>query len=83
MEQNQIVSSPVSPVVSFGEWLLTLFLMVIPIVNIVLLFIWAFSTDTNPSKANWAKASLIVMATGIFFYVIIMLVGLVIWRPWS
>ena len=45
--------------VSFGDWMLTMLLLVIPIVNIVMLFVWAFGSNTNPSKSNWAKASLL------------------------
>jgi hypothetical protein len=45
--------------VSVGEWMITILLMAIPIVNIIMLFIWAFSGNINISKANWAKATLI------------------------
>ena len=45
--------------VSVGNWMLTYLLMCIPLVNIVMLFVWAFSGSTPVSKANWAKASLI------------------------
>ncbi len=44
--------------VSFGNWLLTQFLICIPIVNIILLLVWAFGSNTPISKANWAKAKL-------------------------
>ncbi len=62
---------PVSNEVSFGEWFLTLFLVAIPIVGLVLLFVWAFGATTNPSKANWAKASLLWAAIGIVIYLIL------------
>ncbi len=65
---------PVSNEVSFGEWFLTLFLVAIPLVGIVLLFVWAFSATTNPSKANWAKASLLWAAIGIVIYLILFVV---------
>jgi uncharacterized membrane protein YqjE len=45
-----------------GDWMLTLFLTAIPIVGIILLFVWAFGSNTQPSKANWAKAALIWLA---------------------
>ncbi len=45
--------------VSVGNWMLTYLLMCIPLVNIVMLFVWAFSGGTPVSKSNWAKASLI------------------------
>ncbi|UCE23037.1 MAG: hypothetical protein JSV46_03165 [Candidatus Aminicenantes bacterium] len=67
--------------VSFGEWFLTLFLVAIPLVGLVLLFIWAFSATTNPSKANWAKASLVWAAIGIVIYLILFvaILGISFW----
>ena len=52
--------------VSIGDWILTLILTSIPIVNIVMLCIWAFGGDNTPvSKKNWAKATLITAAVSI------------------
>lgn len=51
--------------VTFGNWMLTLFLTFIPVVNIIMLLIWAFSSSTPASKSNWAKAALLWMV--IFF----------------
>jgi len=45
--------------VSLGEWIVTMLLMLIPIVNLVLLVIWGFGGNANESKANWAKATLV------------------------
>lgn len=59
MDQNQ------APVVSFKEWMISILLLALPIVNIVMLFVWAFGGSANPSKANFAKASLIWAAIGI------------------
>ena len=74
MEQPQMQPRPTSNEVSFGEWFLTIFLTAIPLVGIVLLFVWAFSATTNPSKANWAKASLAWAAIGIVLYLLIFVV---------
>lgn len=51
-------------VVSVGDWMITILIMVIPIVNFVMLFVWALSSSTPKSKSNWAKATLIWMAIG-------------------
>jgi heme/copper-type cytochrome/quinol oxidase subunit 2 len=59
--------------VSLGQWMVTILLVAIPIVNIVMLFIWGFSSDTQPSKANWAKASLIWIGIFVVFYILIFL----------
>ena len=59
------------PPVSISDWFLTLFLTAIPLVGLILLFVWAFGSTTNPSKANWAKAALLWAAIGIVIYIII------------
>ena len=46
---------------SVGGWILTYILMCIPLVNIVMLIVWAASASTETSKSNWAKATLILM----------------------
>ena len=79
MEQPQVQPRPSSNEVSFGEWFLTIFLTAIPLVGLVLLFVWAFGSTTNPSKANWAKASLAWAAIGIVIYLIIFVVIMGIW----
>lgn len=53
------------PAVSTGEFVGMAFLMMIPLANIILLFVWAFGSATNPSKKNWAKSQLILMLIGI------------------
>jgi len=60
--------------VTLGDWMITILLSAIPIVNIVMLFVWAFGSSTNPSKANWAKATLIWMVIGIALAIIFVVV---------
>lgn len=67
-ENNQI------PVISVGDWLITLLIRAIPLVNIIMLFIWAFGSGNNPNKANWAKAVLIWLVIGSVITVIILVV---------
>ena len=61
--------------VSVGNWMLTLFLTFIPIVNIIMLLVWAFSSSTPPSKANWAKAALLWVLIGILLGVVMSIIG--------
>jgi hypothetical protein len=49
-----------------GEWFIMMLITAIPVVGIVMLFVWAFSENTNVNKANWAKASLLWLMVGIF-----------------
>jgi heme/copper-type cytochrome/quinol oxidase subunit 2 len=58
------------PVISTGEWVLTYLIAAIPIVGLVMLFVWAFGSETNPNKANWAKAALIWTAIVIGIYIV-------------
>ena len=57
--------------VSLGNWMVTMLIMIIPIVNIVMLFVWAFGGSTETSKSNWAKAQLIWTLIGIVLSTII------------
>ncbi len=47
------------------EWIITFIITYIPIVGIVMLFVWAFGGDTHPSKKTWAQAMLILFAIAI------------------
>ena len=58
-------------IVSVSDWVITKLILLIPIVNIIMLFIWAFNNKTNLNKSNWAKASLIVWTIGFLFYFVI------------
>lgn len=60
--------------VSVGEWMVTILIMILPIINIIMLFVWAFSGNINVSKANWAKATLIWMLIWIIFYIIVLVI---------
>ena len=61
-------------IISTSEWIITKLIMFIPIVNIVMLFIWVFDKKTNINKSNWAKANLIIMIFRFVFYLIIVFV---------
>ena len=49
---------------TLGGWIGTFLLMLIPIVNIVLVFVWAFGNDTNRSKKTYFQAMLIMWLIG-------------------
>lgn len=57
---------------SSGGWLVTLTLLFIPVVNIILLFIWAFFSDSVPEeKKNFSRASIVLMTILIFVMLVI------------
>lgn len=59
---------------SMGEWMISLLVMLIPCANIVMMFVWAFSSKEKKSKSNFFKAYLIFFAIGIVFAIIMMVV---------
>jgi len=63
-------SRDTAPIVSVKEWLLTMLIMIIPVVNIVMMFVFAFG-EGNPSKQNYFKAALIWAAIILAFYLLI------------
>ena len=67
--QNYVTHRNTS-VVSIGDWVITIILMAIPLINLIMLFVWAFGGSSTPeSKANWAKATLIFYLIGIILVV--------------
>lgn len=44
---------------SVGDWMITLLILSIPVVNFIVLIYWAVSSSTGPIKANFAKAALV------------------------
>ena len=70
MENETIQSDPVNDLpqytpISVGEWVITIIIIAIPIVGFIMLFVWGFGSNTQPSKANWAKATLIMIGISI------------------
>lgn len=53
---------------SMGDYLILMLLTMIPLVGMILLFVWAFSSGTNTNKANWAKATLVVVGIVVVLY---------------
>jgi hypothetical protein len=44
---------------TIGNWIGTMFLLAIPLVNIIMLIVWAATGSTHPSKKSFAQAYLI------------------------
>ena len=63
-------------VMSVKDWVKTFLLLCIPLVNIVLLFMWAFGSDVHPTKQNFSKAYLIILGLMIVIYLILFVVVL-------
>ena len=72
--QNQIGHQQ-APVVSVKEWLLTDLILMIPLVNLMMIFVWAFGPNTNPNKANYFKAALILFVIYLVLAVAVVIFG--------
>jgi len=59
---------------TIGEWIITFIITYIPIVGIIMLFVWAFGDGTHPSKKTWALATLIMIAIAIVLSILFFLV---------
>lgn len=59
--------------VSVGDWFVTILLMSVPLIGLIMLFVWAFGGGSAPSKSNWAKAMLIWMLVGMGLGVVFVL----------
>lgn len=59
---------------SVGQWLGTLFLLCIPVVGFILLFIWAFGSNTQIDKKRYAQAQLILAAIGLVLGIIFVVI---------
>lgn len=56
--------------VSIGEWMITLLITALPLIGLIMLFVWAFGDGTNLSKKNWAISMLIWYAIGIVLVIL-------------
>ena len=65
VQSNPVNDSPQYTPISVGEWVITIIIIAIPIVGFIMLFVWGFGSNTQPSKANWAKATLIMIGISI------------------
>lgn len=63
--------------VSMGEWLICMLLMMVPCVNIVMMFVWAFSKTEKKSKSNFFKIQLIVTGIILALYIVLMIIFVV------
>lgn len=56
--------------VTFADWMLSMLIMCIPCVNVVMMFVWAFGSNTKKSKSNYFKAALVWMAIAVVLSIV-------------
>lgn len=49
---------------SLGDYLIMMLIGIIPVVNLIMLFVWAFGSNYNENKKNYARAMLIFALIG-------------------
>ncbi len=57
-------------VLSVGQYIVMFLLLCIPIVNVILLFVWSFGSATPLNKKNFARAALIMGAISVILWII-------------
>ena len=62
------------------NWIPVFLLSAIPVVNIIMLFVWSFSPKTNQSKQSFARLSLIFWAIGIVLCVAVCLLAVFVFQ---
>ena len=69
------MQSPEYRPLTIGDWIITKIILVIPLVNLIMLFVWAFSSDTHPSKKTFCQSTLIIMACFFGLGIVFVIVG--------
>lgn len=69
-QSNRNLEEPMS----VKEWLITDLLLLIPCVNLILVFVWAFSSGEKKSKSNYFKANLIFAGCILAFYLLLVII---------
>ncbi len=62
-------------VLGVGEWMLTILFYIIPVVNIVMMALWAFSSKGNVHRRNLSRALLLWWLIILIAYVVAMTVA--------
>lgn len=69
-QQNYYQKPQDTAPMTVGQYILMMFISAIPLVGFIMLLIWAFGSDTNANKKNYARAVLILSVIGIVFCII-------------
>lgn len=68
---NAQMATQGSEPVSIGDWIITWIVLCIPLVGLIMMFVWGFSSGTKPSKKNFCLAGLIIAAIMIVLYIVL------------
>lgn len=66
--ENKMIFKEYEPI-SISNWVLTIVALGIPFFNIILIFYWALSRHSHPSKKNFARAFILIVSIVIVCYI--------------
>lgn len=46
-------------IMTVGDWMVTLLILSLPLVNSIMILVWAFSSGGNPNRRNYCLATLL------------------------
>ena len=75
------VDRPSERPVSVSDWVVTILVLAIPLVNLILYVYWASSDTTAPSKKNYCRACIVLFLIGLAFSLIGIMVPLLLSLP--
>ena len=75
-ENTQLNDNGLERPMTIGDWILTWILLSIPVVGIIMLFVWALSSNTQKSKQNFARATFVVILFWFLLFFFISMLGL-------
>lgn len=58
-------AQPTGAPLSVGQYIGMFLLLAVPLLNIILLFVWSFGSSAGPNKRNFARAALILFAISV------------------
>ncbi len=66
----QMEDAPLAPALRLVDWIIILVLCILPVVNVIMLIIWALDVNGNPNKKNFSIAMLIMFGVEMFLFTI-------------
>lgn len=72
MENNNPDTYKDNRPISLFEWMITMLILSVPLLNFIMLFVWAFGGERNETKVNFARAVLLWMLIGIVIMLLFM-----------
>jgi len=70
LRSYHVEDAPMAPSLRLVDWIIILVLCILPVVNVIMLIIWALDASGNPNRRNFSIAMLIMFGIEIFIFTI-------------